>query len=519
MQITQGLRRALQVNSDGLATICGERQQNWKQFAERVARMAGALRALGLEDGDRVAILALNSDRYLEYYFFTPWAGAAVVPLNTRWAGPEVLFALNDSESRLLFVDSAYAALYEAIRPGIESIEAVIFIDDGAVPEGMLGYEDLLAAAAAAPDRDRRGDDLAGIYYTGGTTGRSKGVMLSQRNIFFNAVNAVATFGYDRDTHWLHAAPMFHLADGGTAIAVTMMGARHSFIPAFEPEAAFRIIQKDRVNFCLFVPTMLNLMLQHPAIDNYDLTSVERVTYGASPMPEAVLRQAMAKLSSWQFIQGYGMTELSPLATYLPWRDHVLEGPLSRQLKSCGLPTIGCEVRVVNEDGLDTALDEIGEIIVRGDNVMLGYWKQPEATAEVLKDGWMSTGDAATMDENGFIYIVDRVKDMIISGGENVYSAEVEQAVYQHPAVADCAVIGVPDERWGERVHAIVVPVEGAGVSEQDIIEHCHGLIGGYKCPRSVEFRNDPLPLSGAGKILKTELRKPYWAHAERNVG
>ncbi len=518
MQIAQGLRRAVQINSQGIATIFGERRQTWQQFGDRCAKMAGALQRLDLNPGDRVAILALNSDRYLEYYFFTPMAGGVVVPLNIRWAGPEVLFALNDSEARFLFVDRAFTGMYEAIKDKIETVEQVIFLDDGEVPAGMLGYEQNLATAQPAQDAGRCDEDLAGIYYTGGTTGRSKGVMLSHRNIVYNAVNAAASIGYTKETHWLHAAPMFHLADGSATVAVTMMGACHSFIPAFDPEASFKAIEENKVNFCLFVPTMLGMLLNHPAFDQYDLSSVDRVLYGASPMPIAVLKEAMSKLEGWQFIQGYGMTELSPLATVLDWEDHILEGPGSERLNSCGLAACGCEVRVVDENGVEVAPGTIGEVIVRGDNVMIGYWNQPEATAEVVKHGWMWTGDAATMDENGFFYIVDRVKDMIISGGENVYSAEVEQAVYQHPTVAECAVIGIPDERWGERVHAIIVPKPDSSPTEQDIIDHCHSLIGGYKCPRSVSFRDETLPLSGAGKILKTELRKPYWDDQNRNV-
>jgi len=518
MQITQGLRRAVQINSDGIATMFGARTHTWKQFSDRVQKMAGAIRRLGLEDGDRVAILALNSDRYLEYYFFVPMAGGVVVPLNIRWAGPENLFALNDSQTRILFVDRAFAPVYDAIKDNIDTVEHVVFIDDGEAPSGMLSFEKILDAAEPAKDADRKGDDLAGIYYTGGTTGRSKGVMLSHRNIYFNAVNAVQTFNFHIGTRWLHSAPMFHLADGSATVAITMMGASHCFIPGFDAEGVLKAIEAYKPNHCLFLPTMLGMLLKHPNFDNFDVSSVQEVLYGASPMPEAILREAMKRVKGWRFTHAYGMTELSPVATALPWDEHILEGPGSERLKSCGVATVGCEVLVVNEEGKEVPPNTVGEIIVRGDNVMLGYWKQPDVTAATLKDGWMWTGDAATMDEGGYFYIVDRVKDMIISGGENVYSAEVEQAVYEHPDVAECAAIGVPDDSWGERVHAIIVPKPDTKPTEQEIIDHCHTLIGGYKCPRSVSFRDETLPLSGAGKILKTELRKPYWEGRSKNV-
>ena len=447
-----------------------------------------------------------------------PWAGGVVVPLNVRWAAPEVGFALADSGACMLFLDAAFQGLYESIKGDLGGVEQVIYLDDGAVPQGMLSYEAILAAAEPAEDSGRQGEDLVGIYYTGGTTGRSKGVMLSHRNIVFNAVNAAHTFGFEMADNWLHSAPMFHLADGAATLGITIVGGCHTFVPAFEPEAVFRAIQEHKVTFSVFVPTMVNMLIHHPSFSQYDLTSVRRIIYGASPMPEAVLRKAMELLPTWQFIHGYGMTELSPLATALQWEDVALDRDDGGRLASCGRAAIGVEVRIVDAGGRELPRGEIGEIIVRGDNVMVGYWKRPEETAAALRDGWMWTGDAARMDDDGYVYIVDRVKDMIISGGENVYSAEVEQAVYEHPAVADCAVIGVPDDTWGEKVHAIVVLHSGKSATEDEIIAHCHTLIGGYKCPRSVVFRDQPLPLSGAGKILKTELRKPYWQGHDKGV-
>jgi long-chain acyl-CoA synthetase len=311
---------------------------------------------------------------------------------------------------------------------------------------------------------------------------------------------------------------MFHMADLLNILAVTVKAGQHSFIASFDPAETLNIMTTEKVTLTLLVPTMINMVVNHKDADTAtDLTC--RVIYGASPMPEAVLRASIAKFPKWEFIQAYGMTELSPLATTLAWHEHVLEGPRAVQLKSCGRAVLGCELSILGADNQPLPSGEIGQIAVRGDNVMQGYWNRPETTKEVLYDGWMLTGDAAYMDENGYVYIVDRVKDMIISGGENIYSAEVEQAVYSHPAVLECAVIGVPDDKWGERVHAIIRLRDGSAADEAEILAHCRTQIGGYKCPRSASFTDQPLPLSGAGKILKTELRKPFWEGTSRNVG
>jgi long-chain acyl-CoA synthetase len=317
---------------------------------------------------------------------------------------------------------------------------------------------------------------------------------------------------------YMHSAGLFHLAGASPAFALTMAGGTHVCLPKFDALLAFEAIQRHRINYCLFVPTMINMMLNHPDFDRYDLSSVRYCEYGASPMPDAVLAAAIEKLPTWEFIQGYGMTESAALTVSLPWRYHFdgEHGPAKRQ--AAGRAAYGIDVRIVDADGQELPRGQPGEIAVRGAQVMLGYWKKPEATAAALRNGWLHTGDGAWMDDEGFIYIVDRVKDMIISGGENIYSREVENAVHAHPAVRECAVIGVPDERWGEAVLAIVALKDGKSATAQDIIDHCHRLIANYKCPRHVEFR-EALPLSGAGKIMKNVLREPYWQGRARAVG
>jgi long-chain acyl-CoA synthetase len=381
----------------------------------------------------------------------------------------------------------------------------------------MLDYEALLAAASPAGDAVGSGGDLAGIFYTGGTTGRSKGVMLSHHNIMANALNFQPGVEADDRTRYLHAAPMFHLADNAMTFLVTGVAGTHYFMPRFEPLTLMQLVAEHRVTHALLVPTMVNMLVNHPEAGRHDMSSLARLLYGASPMPEAVLRRAFEVLPATRFVQAYGQSEASPVVTVLDHRYHSFEGPDAGKLRSAGRGVLGCEVRILDENDVEVPRGTVGEICCRGDIVMLGYWKQPELTAKTLRNGWLHTSDGGTMDEDGFVYVVDRMKDMIVSGGENVYSAETEEALYSHPAVAECAVIGVPDDRWGERVHAIVRLKPGASVTVEDIIAHAQTRIAGYKCPRTIELRSEPLPLSGAGKILKTELRKPYWqGHANQ---
>ena len=515
-QLTQTLRRAAQVRPEGISTVMDDRRRTWRETTERVARTAGALKGLGLSHGGRVAILALNSDAYYELMYAAPWAGGAVVPINTRLAAPEIDYILSDSGAEILCIDQAFAPMLAQI-PAAAGLKAVIGLD-AAAAAGRQGYEALLVAAPPLRDVEAGGRDLAGIFYTGGTTGRAKGVMLSHDNLVSNAMNAIVTLGYDDSSVYLHCGPMFHLADGASTFAVTQMAGIHTFIPRFEPLEVLRAIARDGVTNAILVPTMINMLVSHPEASKFDLKSMRRIAYGASPMPEAVLLKALKIWPRIEFMQAYGMTELSPIATTLPPRYTTLEGPYAGRLKSCGIAAPTAEVKVVDPEDREVRRGEVGEVVVRGPMVMLGYWKKPQETAQALRGGWMHTGDAGYMDQEGFLYIVDRVKDMIISGGENVYSAEVENALSLLDGVQESAVIGVPDEQWGERVHAIIVPKPGVRLTAEQAVEHCRRHIAGYKCPRSVEIRNEPLPLSGAGKILKSELRKPFWAGREKQV-
>ncbi len=520
MYLTQGLKRAVQVRGNEIATLDGTRIRTWRECCERVAKLAGALHALDVRDGERAAVLALNSDRYLEFLYATAWSGGVFVPVNTRLAPPEIAFWLNDSETSVLFVDETFAGVASSLTQEgkIPSVKHVVYMSDGSIPAGMLGYEDILATATPAEDADKGYEDLAGIFYTGGTTGRSKGVMLSHRNLVFNAFNCIATIKFGPESRWLHAAPMFHIADITGAFGITQVAGCHIFIPGFTPDGVLEAIEKHQITETILVPTMCNMVVNSPDIAKYDLSTLRYIVYGASPMPEAVIVKAMEVLPNCQFLHAYGQTECAPLVTICGPQYHVVEGPNAFKFRSVGHSVPGVEVRIVDECDKEVPRGTIGEIAVRGANVMLGYWRQSDLTDAALRGGWMHSGDGGFMDDGGFIYVVDRMKDMIISGGENVYSAEVENAIYQHPDVVECAVIGVPDDKWGERVHAIVRLRDGAKRNPTALIAHSHELIAGFKCPRSIEFRDDPMPLSGAGKILKTELRKPYWAGYEKQV-
>ncbi len=517
MNITHGLRRALQINPNGHAVTCGGRRRNWREVGDRVSRLAAGLRGLGVDTGDRVAILSLNSERYLELYLATGWAGAVIVPLNIRWSLLENEDALRDCRASVLVVDKAFSATAAVLAKAIPGL-VLVYADDGEAPEGMRRFEDLIEASEPMSDAGRKSEDLAGVFYTGGTTGRSKGVMLSHGNLMINALNALGEGLFPATSVYLHVAPMFHLANGAAMYSLLLSGGSNVIIQGFTPEGMMAAVQNERVTDVLIVPTMIQMLVDHPELKSYDLSSLKNIVYGASPISEAVLGRAMAALPNVRFTQAYGMTELSPIATVLHWKEHIGDGRAKGRHRAAGRATLGCEVRIVDTNDKPVPYGTVGEIVVRGGNVMMGYWERTEETARAIVDGWMHTGDGGYMDEDGFVYIVDRVKDMIISGGENVYSVEVENAVAQHPAVAQCAVIGIPNERWGEQVHAIVVTKSGMQVSPNDLIEFCKTLVAGYKCPRSVDISATPLPLSGAGKILKRELRKPFWENRERSV-
>ena len=518
MHFVQALKRSAQLHGSHTSSVFGERKRTWSETLHRVQRLASSLAALGVRDGARVAILSLNSDTYFEMFYAIAWAGGVFVPMNTRWAVAETQYALRDCDARILCVDESFVGVAQGLLHE-QCVDHTIFIGDGVPPQGMLACEALVDGAAPMPNEAGPGDDkLCGIFYTGGTTGHPKGVMLSHRNIMFASLNWIGCLHVAPDTIYLHVAGFFHLGGASPAFTVALAGGTNVIEPKFELEPAMRAIERNQVNYALLIPVMVNTLINDPALAAHDLSSVRMCHYGGSPIPEAVLRGAMAKLPTWKFFQGYGLTETSAVISTLDWQHHALEGPLASRLKSAGRVSYGWELKIVGPERQELSRGEVGEIAARGSGVMLGYWGKPDATNAVLSDGWLYTGDGAWMDDDGFIYIVDRLKDMIVSGGENIFSTEVENAIHRHPGVLECAVIGIPDEQWGEAVHAVVVPRPGVKLSARELIAHCRPLIANYKCPKSVEVTEQRLPVSAAGKVTKNVLRDPFWRGLARQI-
>ncbi len=520
MHLTQALHRALQQRPLDTAIVCGERRLTWAEFGRRTARLAAGLTSLGLQAGDRVAMLAHNCPEYFEFYYGVPWAGGVVVPLNHRLAAAELAHILNDSGARILIAQRCFQGLVETLREDVDGLEAVLYFDPDGTPEASIScdYERLIADYSGAPDQRRGYEDLAAIVYTGGTTGLPKGVALSHRNLIVNAMGSIANYVFTDETVYLHATPLFHAAGASRVYTLVSGQTKNIILPTFDVTGMLQAIETHGVTNVLLVPTMINRLVHHPDLHRYDITSLAAITYGASPMSQTLMRDALIALPTVQFNQSYGMTELSPAATFLPSRYHVLDGPDAGRMASCGRAIANAELRIVDANDEPVATGEIGEIVLRGPMVMLGYWNNPEATAQALRGGWYHTGDAAYLDAEGFVYIVDRIKDMVVTGGENVYCVEVENCIAQMAGVNECAVFGIPHDEWGEALHAVVVPHAGQTLAEQDVISHCRGLLGGFKCPRTVSIQTEPLPLSGVGKVLKTELRKPYWSGRRRQV-
>jgi long-chain acyl-CoA synthetase len=493
------LRRATQVGPGRTAVRCGEVELTYAETLDRCRRLVGALRRDGVKAGDRVAVVGPNCHRYLELYQATTGAGMALVPLNQRHTPTELAYALEDSGTKVLFAGAG-------LDVPRESVERVIDLGDG--------YEELIADAPEAEFPDTVTEDtLAGLFYTGGTTGASKGVMLTHRNLVANAMHFQVCWPFDPDTCWLIVAPLFHLAGSIAVLSTVWNAGRQIVLPAFDPAGALDLIERERVTATLVVPTMLAALSDEQLARPRDVSTLRLISHGGAPIATQTLLRAHEAFPGAQLMHIYGATETAPIATVLPHEERVLDGP---QVRSCGQPAVGVEVAVTGPDGLPVATGTVGEVVVRGPNVMAGYWNKPQQTAEALAGGWYHTGDLGYLDEEAYLYLVDRAKDMIVTGGENVYSTEVEDVLFRHDAVLEAAVFGIPDARWGEAVHAVVVP--RSEVAEDELLRHCRAAIAAYKVPRRIEVRTEPLPKSGAGKVLKRELRAPYWAGRDTGV-
>jgi long-chain acyl-CoA synthetase len=509
---------AVEQYAENEAIVDGDYRSTWAEHAARLSRLChGLANQLGVAPSDRFAVLALNGHEYFELWHAAFMGAGVINPLNLRLAPKELAYIIEDSGTEVVFVDSTFAPLVAAAREHMTSdpLRKVILIGDGDVPHD-LSYEAVLAAASPVfPDAPDENDPVV-LMYTGGTTGLPKGVLIEHRAEILNIYHGAMTIPGMKIETYLLQTPMFHAASMMGILAVPAYGGRVVFIPMFNPEGVLVLCEAHEVTHTLMVPTMLGLCMASEGYRPDRFSSMKQLVYGASPMPTATLDRILKDLPDLELIQGYGMTEACSTVTLLLSEDHVAGNP---RLASVGKPTFGSRVCVQDDEGKVLPRGEIGEVCVQGGQIMREYWNKEEATSEVLRGGWYHSGDAGYLDTDGYLFLVDRVKDMIVTGGENVYSAEVESAISTHPGVAQVAVIGIPDEKWGEAVHAVVVPKPGVTLTAEAIVAHARDQIAGYKIPKSVDFRDEELPLSGAMKVLKKDLRAPYWEGREKNIG
>ena len=518
------LRYAREQFPEKTGVICRNEQFTYSQFAERCARLATALRTAGARHGDRIAFLSTNCHRLLEAYYGVLEASCILLPLNIRLSPEELAFVLNDAEARFLFLEPMFLPLVDALRPIVPSIEAFVLLHG--TPEASWiaeqNYEQLLSSSMPFADDfvDIDETSVAELFYTSGSSDRPKGVMLTHRNVYLHALSVIAAGQTSPTTLGdmscrsvlLHTIPLFHANGWGTAHTITLVGGTHVMIHHFNPSEVFRLIECERVTSCAMVPTMVTALLHSPERKKYDLSSLQVITIGGAASSQALVKEVEEKLGC-ACISGYGLTETCPtlaksaVKATVPWVGE--ERCAGQAMTGFAIP--GVELRIVDSEGNDVAHDGVamGEIVVRGDGLMEGYWRQPDATKAAIKGGWFHTGDIATVDAFNYFRIVDRRKDIIVSGGENISSLEVERVLLAHASVYEAAVIPVPDERWGEAPKALIVLKLGARTTAAELIEFCRAHLAHYKCPHSIEFL-ESLPKTGTGKLLKRDLKQKY---------
>jgi fatty-acyl-CoA synthase len=503
---------------DGDFALQGDRRISYAEAGIEVNRLANAFVNAGIRKGDRVAILSKNSIEYVMVYYAASKAGVAPVPLNYRLSPAEWAYIINDSRANALIASGEYVEASDRVRSELETVGQFVAIGGDNAP-GWTDYQSWVSGQPATPP-DIHVTDEDDLYqmYTSGTTGHPKGAVLTHSNIASNLMQASPAIECQRSDRFLIVAPLYHTAAAFASFSTIYRGGCLYIQEDFIPSEVIRAMSEDNVRWALLVPAMIQACLVAvPDVAERRYDGLKAIVYGASPIAEQTLRRAM-EVFKCDFLQAYGMTELSPVATFLSASDHkraVEHNP--GLLQSAGRPVVGTQVRIVDEDDNPVPNGAMGEIIVHGPQVMKGYWNLPEATAEALRGGWMHTGDAGVIDDEGYVYIQDRVKDMIVSGGENVYPRIVEDVLFKHPAIVDAAVIGVPDPQWGETVKAVVVLRQGESATEEEIVEFCQGQLGGFERPRSVDFA-DVLPRNATGKVLKRILREPYWEGQGRRV-
>ncbi|HEY1709519.1 MAG TPA: fatty acid--CoA ligase [Rhizomicrobium sp.] len=517
-------RHHARIRPQSIAMVDGERVSTYERFQARTARVANGLQALGVTPGSRIAALDQNSDRYFEILFGAAKIGAVLVAVNWRLAPPEISYILNDARAEVLFIGEGFAGLIKPLLGELPHLKHVIVTDGTA--EDWQSYESWIAKQSDKdpPFRGNPKDTIVQMY-TSGTTGNPKGVQLSHFALYAHDRNrALLKDQLDPQLNWnewdsndvsLVTMPAFHISGTGWGIVGLYNGAKSIILTQFEPGIVLATIDRERVSKLVLVPAAIQMLLRHPDCAKTDFSAIKYLLYGASPIPLDLLREAV-DMFKCGFIQLYGMTETAGAVTYLPAEDHDPSG--TTRMRSAGRAITGSKIEIRDAEGHTLATGKEGEIWIQADSCMNGYWNMPDATASTMPgDNWVRTGDAGYMDEDGYVYIQDRVKDMIVSGGENIYPAEVESAMYGHPAIAEVAVIAVPDAKWGEAVKAIVVLKPDAEPDAASILDFTRTRIAGFKMPKSIDFV-DTLPRNATGKVLKRELRKPFWAGQERQV-
>jgi fatty-acyl-CoA synthase len=511
------LEKAVSLYADKEAVVCGECRFTYRDFYKRVAGLSNFFNSQGVQQGHCIAILHQNSHEFLETYYSTAAIGAILNPLNIRLTAKELSVILNDSGAKMLITSSRFHETVKGLKGLGCSIKKVLWTGDVKktdVFESFV-YEDIVKIKQDSMPyiSDMPDTETAHLYYTSGTTGMPKGVMLSHKNVCTHSLAAIAELHLTDKDHWIHAAPLFHLADAWAAFAVTWVGGKHVLIPDFNPVEVLNLIEKEKITITNMIPTMLNMLVNTKGSESADFSSLRVLLSGGSPIAPDVVRRIM-DVFGCDYIQTYGMTETSPYLTVSILKENLRNLPEKNQFDykaRTGRPFLGVLLKVVRDDGTEVEHDdrEVGEIIVKGDIVTAGYWNRPQETADTIKNGWLYTGDLAVIDSEGYVNIVDRKKDMIITGGENVYSVEVENVLYSHPAVLEAMVIGVPDTKWGESVKGIVALKEGCSATEEEIISYCKENIATYKTPKSIDFINE-LPRTGSGKLYKKALKDLY---------
>jgi acyl-CoA synthetase (AMP-forming)/AMP-acid ligase II len=496
LTMADALVRSRRTAARRTAVVCGELVLDHAGLAERCEQVGGTLAALGLARGDRVAVLAANCHRYVEAYLGVPAAGMVLVPLNTRLAMKELVEIVRTARPRLLVTDRDVGVLAAEVGR-VVTFEQWDELVEGAPPVALGGGV--------------TADDLAVLYFTSGTTGRPKGVMLTHRNLVANSFHKTIACGLRPSDVFLAAAPFFHVAGTAPVLSLVWLGASLVVLPGFDPTAVLDTIDRWRVTVAMPVPTMLATLVDEQSARPRDVSSLRLIGHAGSPITTAAIRRAHATFPRAELAQYYGATETAAIVTCFAHEEDHLD---SERLGSCGQPVVGVAVDVLGGDGGPCAPGEVGDVVVRGPNVTVGYWENPAATTAAFVDGWYRTGDVGYLDGELYLWLLDRSTDMIVTGGENVYSIEVEEVLGRHPRVIECAVFGVPDERWVEAVHALVVVSPDDAVSAtlaEELRDHCRSSIAGYKVPKRIELRTEPLPKSGPGKVQKRRLRSPYW--------